>query len=137
MLIDINFKPARKELRVFGVACAVALCVCGGIVALRHELIPPAVALWIAGGLCGLAAGVRPGVLRWVYVGASLITYPIGFVVSWIVLAGVFYGVIAPIGLVRWLMGHDAMQRKVDRSAVTYWQLRKPTMEPNRYFRQY
>ena len=47
-------------------------------------------------------------------------------IVSPIALGIVFYGVLTPMALVMRLIGRDAMQRRFDPSAGTYWIERKP-----------
>jgi len=43
-----------------------------------------------------------------------------------IVLGLVFFTTVTPIGLVRRLLGHDALRLRFDRDAVTYWTERHP-----------
>ena len=47
-------------------------------------------------------------------------------IVSPIVLGIMFFGVFAPIGIVMRLAGRDAMRRRLDPRARTYWQERDP-----------
>ena len=47
-------------------------------------------------------------------------------IVSPVVLAILFYGVITPIGLLSRLFGHDPLRRRIDRAAPSYWIERKP-----------
>ena len=47
-------------------------------------------------------------------------------IVSPIVLGIMFFGVFAPIGIVMRLAGRDAMRRRLDPGARTYWQERDP-----------
>ena len=58
-------------------------------------------------------------------------------IVSNIVLALVFYGVVWPIGILARLTGRNALQLGFDRDAKTYWNTRQPVKDPRRYFRQY
>ena len=134
-LIEVEYHPERRQLRVFGVAGAAVLVVTGAMVYPRQ---PTAAGLiWAVAAVAGAFAIMRPGALRWVYVGSMLVTWPIGLVVSWVVLAVVFYGVVTPVGLVMRLCGRDALGRRFDRRATTYWVPRAPANDPERYFRQY
>ena len=63
--------------------------------------------------------------------------YPIGWTVSHLALAVVYYLVVTPIGLLMRLFGRDPMRRKFDPSATTYWQPHESPDEPERYFRQF
>ena len=75
--------------------------------------------------------------LRIVFLLASYATFPIGFVVSYVILAVVYYLVLTPIGLVLRLTGYDPMQRRFDRNAKTYWTPREQEESTEQYFRQF
>ena len=62
---------------------------------------------------------------------------PIGFVISHILLALVFYVVLTPIGLAMRLFGYDPMTRKLDPQATTYWVPRAGQESAQQYFRQF
>ena len=69
---------------------------------------------------------VAPGLLAplnraWMRLASILNT-----IVSPIVLGIMFFGVFAPIGIVMRLAGRDAMRRRLDPGARTYWQERDP-----------
>jgi hypothetical protein len=79
-----------------------------------------------------------PQAIRWVYVGWMLAAFPIGWLVSHLLLAAIFFGVIMPIGLILRVLGRDPMRKSFDRSASTYW-IARPTepTDSRRYFRQF
>ena len=134
-LFEIDYRPARKALRTFGVAAAVLLGMAAVLIWARSPT--AAIALGVAAiGSAGMAIA-RPEALRWPFVGLSLVTWPIGLAVSWVVLAVLYYLVITPVGLVMRLFGRDALARQFDRFAATYWTERRPVEDPGRYFRQY
>jgi hypothetical protein len=62
---------------------------------------------------------------------------PIGWTVTHLVLAAVYYLVLTPIGLLMRLAGRDPMRRTIDPNAATYWIERKNPIESKRYFRQF
>lgn len=93
--------------------------------------------LWGVGGLFGVAAMVGPAVCRKMYIGWMWAAEPIGWTISHAILGIVFYLVITPIGLVMRGLGRDPMQRKFDRQATTYWQVRQPVTDVKRYYRQF
>jgi hypothetical protein len=135
-LVRINRHPSRRQLTVFAVAWLVAGAFAGvGLWRRGHET--PAivtVALAVSAPLIGIGA---PAALRWLYVGLSYATYPIGFVVSHVVLAIVYFGVVTPIGLVMRLCGYDPLERKFDAKLTSYWKLRRDRPPSESYFRQY
>ena len=138
-IIEINKDPSRKELAGFAVAMAVFMAVMGWILHKHHP--DAAVVLWWLAApvaVAGAAAAWRlPRAMRLVYLAWMYAVYPIGWTISHLALAVVYYVAIVPIGLAMRLFGRDSMRRKFDRSATTYWQRREPADEPGRYFRQF
>ena len=67
----------------------------------------------------------------------TAVALPIGFVVSHVVMAALFFGLFMPIGLLFRLLGRDSLHRKSDPDASTYWIRRKAVADVRRYFRQF
>jgi len=137
-LIEINRNPTRKELNQFGFIWLGFLTLFGVIA--RFKLGEPALALglWVAAVVVPVIGWLVPTFMRLVFVGMSYVAWPIGFVVSHVILAVVYYLVFTPIGLLMRLFGYDPMQRKFDESASSYWVSRaRDATEPKRYFRQF
>ncbi|MDI1319872.1 MAG: SxtJ family membrane protein [bacterium] len=135
-LIHINSRPAARQLLVFAAAWLVFVGMLG---LMQWAKARPAAALvcWIlAAGVPAVGAVWREG-LRLLYVGLSYATYPIGWVVSTIVLGVIYYAVLTPIGLILRVCGHDPLQRRADRRAVSYWHKRPGPRPPASYFRQH
>lgn len=132
-LLELNLQPQRSHLRTFGLAC----CLLAGVfAALRWQAAPRfAIGLATLAAIAGIVAMVVPRLLRWPFIIAMIIAWPIGFVVSWVLLAVVYYGVFTPIGLVRRRFG--GLELKLDRSAGTYWRPRPAARNAKSYFRQY
>ena len=59
---------------------------------------------------------LRPAYLGWMYMAVVL-----GFFVTRILLTVFFFVVITPVALWFRLIGRDALHRKIDREAETYW----------------
>lgn len=146
-MIDLNLKPDRRHLRDFGWVALVIFGLLGGLVTWKHAILgihlsepatrTTAMALWMVGGLSGLLSLVRPEWNRFLYLLLTLVAFPIGFVVSHVIIAIIFYVIITPVGLVFRLMRRDSLTRKFDRSAPTYWVDRPPVDSVERYFRQF
>jgi hypothetical protein len=134
-LLRINHSPSRKQLLVFAAAWLVFVGF-AAITVWRKDW--PRTADFLGGLAIGLPlAGLfLPRLLRHVYVGLSYATYPIGFVVSHLVLGVVYYGVLTPIGRIMRLAGYDPLGRRFDRTATTYWLPRPNPKSPGSYFRQ-
>lgn len=135
-LLAVNRDPTPRQLRLFG---AVALALTGVLAWRLHAHGHPHLGLLLAVGVPVL---VGPGLfaLRWlrlVYLGACYLTFPIGYVVSHVLLAAMYYLVLLPIGLLLRCCGHDPLERKWDPDASSYWQERTPPAKPDRYFDQH
>lgn len=136
-LLEIHRNPSRRELSWFGLLVLLFFGLVGGLVLWRSGSLTAAVTVWSIGGLLALVYyAVRPLRLA-MFRGWMVAAYPIGFVISHLVLAMVFFLVITPIGLVMRLVGRDPMTRKFDRTAASYWVRRKTEAKAESYFRQF
>ncbi|MFO0829111.1 MAG: SxtJ family membrane protein [Phycisphaerales bacterium] len=106
----------------------------GGDVATVHRW---CFVLCCAIGVVG-AAGVAfvPSLSVRVYRAWMFAVLPIGWSLSHVLLAIVFYLVVTPIGIALRLAGRDPMERRFDRAAKTYWKRREPIVDSERYLRQ-
>jgi len=141
-LIELNRNPTDRQLKQFGIAALVFLPFIGWLATGKPRTLDAA-SFAVLGGLAavGLATAVlgfiKPKALRPLFVGASLVTLPIGMVVGEAVLLVIFYGLFAPMGLLFRLIGRDALQCRLDRDAKTYWQPKRQPDSPARYYRQF
>lgn len=137
-LVEINWQPTKRDLKFFGIGlavfCAVIAWLCyrsdGEFEFVESVLTGAAV---LAVGLSLLA----PQSLRPVYFVFMVLAFPIGWVVSHVLLALVFYAVFTPVGLAMRLFGRDPMHRRFDADAKTYWVPRQGEKTRNDYFRQF
>jgi hypothetical protein len=94
--------------------------------------------LWAIGAVGAVLIWIVPSAGRQLYVGWMLAAVPIGWTISHVVLAVVYYVVLTPIGLLMRLVGRDPMQRRLDRSGSgSYWIERPPRRDSSSYFRQF
>jgi hypothetical protein len=136
-LIEIDWNPGRRQLRVFGLSAMAASVVLAGVFVLVWGLaIVWAIAALAVGGAILLCSLVSPRVARLIYVALSAVGLPIGFVVSFILLAAFYFLLLTPIALVFRLIGRDSLHRRFDRGSDSYWVPRKPTASLDRYFHQ-
>jgi ABC-type uncharacterized transport system permease subunit len=135
-LIEINKKPSRRDLILFGLMFFVFTAAVGAELYFRRGAHDAGGIAWIAGAAITALYFAVPPVRRRIYLGWIYVTFPIGFVVSHVILAAVFYLVVTPIGLLMRLVGNDPMRRRFDRAAATYWVEHDPHRNPARYFRQ-
>lgn len=145
-MIEINLRPDVSTLRQFGFIAVVGF---GFVAAIAHfEVLVFAMGLgaakpWIVNGFVGLAAYsgvcslIFPKANLPIYVGLTIASYPIGFVLSHVIMGTLFFLVITPIGVVMRLAGRDPLDRKMDPDAESYWRDCRPAREKSSYFRQF
>jgi hypothetical protein len=133
-LIRINRNPSRRQLAVFALAWAVVLAAIGAL-SWRHGRHGAAEIEWALAAAAPLAGVASMEALRALYLLLSYAAYPVGFVVSHVVLAVIYYLAIAPVGLTMRALGYDPLGRKFDRAAATYWTAREPRTVKD-YFKQ-
>lgn len=133
-LIDLNFKPTNRQLRQFGW--------------MSLPLLPLIAWSWSGTGITLAISGIiglglaltgtlRPAWLKYPFIGLSLLGWPIGVVVGECVLLLIYFVIFLPIGLLFRLLGRDALQLKLDRTAMSYWQKRREARPPQDYYRQF
>jgi saxitoxin biosynthesis operon SxtJ-like protein len=135
-VIEINRHPSRRDLMVFGLLLAVFTAIVGALMLWRTHEMSAARTVWIAGGTLSAIFFVVPPLRRPIFLGWSYLTFPIGFVISHVILGFVYYVVFTLVGLVMRLVGYDPMHRKMDPAAKSYWIAHDPHTSVERYFRQ-
>ena len=109
-MISINLNPENRDLRLFSGLLVPFSFLVGYLV--RHYLLMESAGwcvtiLLATAGLTGL---IRPGWIRWLFVGWMILAFPFGWVFSHLILAVIFYGIFFPFGLVARSRGYDPLQ---------------------------
>ena len=136
-MIDVNKNPSPRDQFWFAVLFAIFMGGVGALLFWYWSLATAAYAVWGAGSVVLLAFIAVP---KWripLYLGWIYLFFPIGYVMSHVVMGLTYYLVLSPIGLLMRLFGKDPMRRKWDPSATTYWVEREPVVDSSRYFRQF
>jgi len=137
-VVQINTDPTRRQLNQFGFIWMGFVAFFGAVAFFKFHNPLLARGLWVAAVVVSIVGWVFPRFMRWVFLGMSYLAFPIGFVVSHVVLAVVYYLVLTPIGLLTKLFGYDSMKRRFDPEAKSYWVERPASgAEAKRYFRQF
>ena len=135
-MIAIQWNPSEKQLRQFAGVWFPAFC---GLVgwSIGHKTGHwSAVEIgWVLAGLLSVGGLVLPALIRPIFVGLILLTFPIGWVVSHLLLGLIFYGVVTPIGLILRIIGHDPLQLKKP-SGNSVWKTSIGKTDATRYLRQ-
>lgn len=146
-LVQIDWHPPPRTLRQFGLIGVAASALFALLCYLRpfrpFASLPESavgevtLALGILAAYCLITAFAAPRALRPLYLVLTALSLPIGLLISYAVMGVVFFGVITPVGLVFRLIGRDALSRRFDAQAPTYWVRRRPPGDVRRYFRQF
>ena len=136
-MLPVNRNPSRSDLKWFGILLVVFTAGVGALVGWRTGSPVWRTGIWIGGGSLALVFFAIPAARRPIYLGWMYAAFPIGWTVSHLLLGLIYFGVITPIGLIMRASGHDALERRFDRSAKSYWVPFAPQRDPERYFKQF
>lgn len=138
-MIPLDLRPPDRAVRGFATLWLPLSALVLGALLWRAEA--PAAALIALAAAAAVVAAVgyaRPALVRPLYVALTVATWPLGVMVSTILLAIVFFLLVTPIGLARRALGRDALGLRRDREAETYWTFRPAAPEdPERVFRPF
>ena len=142
-MIDPSIPQCKQQvsegtLRQFGLLCLLVLGALAYWEGIHRERTTTALVLAGMGLAIGLSGLIRPRTLRPLFAFLIAVTYPIGLVISNLILAALFYALFTPIGLIFRLLGRDPLgRRRLPADWGTYWKPYPLTTETRRYFRQY
>jgi hypothetical protein len=137
-LVKINWNPTNKELRQFGWIAIIAMSLIATLCYyVKHVELKYCAVIFYIGVVIFIISLISLKLTKYIYVGMSAATFPIGMCISFIVMAIFFYIVITPIGLIFRLFGRDSMKRRFEPEKESYWILHKQNENLRRYFRQF
>lgn len=132
----VKWRPDAKELRRFAIAMLIGFSLLGLFSAWRAAGVSTgAIVLWGIGVFLAIAAFV-PRLGRVAYLAVYLPTSVIGYVVSHVILALMFFFVITPLGIILRLIGKDLLQQRRQKHK-TRWIPVKETKSEDSYYRQF
>jgi hypothetical protein len=132
----VEWHPSRNELRRFAVSMLIGFAVLGLLAAWRAGTFSTTTfILWCLGCMLALAALV-PGLGRIAYLTVYLPTSLIGYVMSRVILALIFFLVIVPIGALLRRLGKDLLQLQAKRGQGK-WRRIEHLKDRNSYYRQF
>jgi hypothetical protein len=137
-LIELKVDPSRRELCLFGMVLLPAfLALVGAMIWMASGSSRTAIAIWSI-GLCVSVIGMMYlPFMRLVYVTWMYAAYPIGWTVSHLMFASVYYLILTPLGLLLRVVRKDQLERRFEPSIRSYWVPRKQIEDVDQYFRQY
>ena len=125
-MIEIDFNPDERTLRQFGFIALVgfgivaalawteSLVFAFGLGDARATVAGAFLGLGVLACLVGLA---HPKANRPLFVGLAILAFPIGFVLSYLIMTSLFYAIIMPIGVV---MRLNVVKESSARTAIAY-----------------
>lgn len=127
--------PGPAERRWFGAILLAFFAIVGALASWRRGSAAAAcIPLAIGAGLALLYYAIRPLQVP-LYKGWMHLVTPIGWLVSHLVLAFIYFGIVSPIAACMRLFGRDKLDRRLV-ARETYWTEHPPEIDPRRYFRQ-
>jgi hypothetical protein len=134
---DIQFDPSRNTLRQFAglwLACFGGMALWQALVRGQTGLASILAVLALTVGVLGL---IWPAWMRPIYVGWMVLAFPIGWTISQLMLAAMFFGLFTPIGLVFRLLGRDPLHRTRRTQLDSYWIPKPAPADLKSYFKQF
>lgn len=137
-LLEKNFDPTQKQLREFGVVAAVMCTLIGLVLHWRVALGWQWVSLISAAGVAVLLLSrINVNAVRPIFMGMMRATYPIGWLISHLIMGLFYYGMLTPLGLFFRLKRRDPLHRRFDKDATTYWTTHRMPGSVRCYYRQF
>jgi hypothetical protein len=145
-LVDLNLRPDAKTLRRFGYGALVGF----GLLALLAwrqagmfafglgDARLPLTAIFAAlAGISILFSFAAPRANFPLYLTLTLVTFPIGFVMSYVIMGVLFFVVFGSVALAMRLLRRDPLRRSYDPGAKSYWSEARRDRTNDSYFRQF
>lgn len=135
MFSDLPLNPTERTLRQFAGAWFLVFF----IAAFRyfvHGHKTASIALVLI-GLVGVAGLVKPLLVKHLFLGATIAAYPLGWMLTQIILMIMFYVVLTPIAFIARWRGHDPLQLRRRTARSTFWAPRGEPPPPENYLKQF
>ncbi|MBN2417639.1 hypothetical protein JXO52_17530 [bacterium] len=116
---DLNL--SGKNLRKFGLFVGGIFLLIGLYMEYRHVVSEWRFVLFGVGAMLMALGAVYPRSLTYVYRFWMGIAFTVGWLVSRVLLAVIFYGIVTPIGLVMKLFGKNPIEGHLDPEAESHW----------------
>lgn len=135
MFSELQLNPTERTLRQFAGAWFLVLTV-AALRQFAHHHRPIGLALVLI-GLIGLAGLLKPAIVKYLFISATITAMPLGWVMMQLMLAIMFYIVLTPIAFIRRVCGRDALQLKHQDAKESYWVPRGNPPPPENYLKQF
>lgn len=133
---DIPRNPSDRLLRQFA---GLWILFFGGIGLsqyFRSQNTPAAVVVGIIAVGLGLPGLLYPRFLKPVFVGWMILVFPVGWLISGVILLLLYFGLFAPVGFALRVSGHDPLRLQKPK-ADSYWEPKTQQTSLRRYLKQF
>ena len=132
---DVVASPKRKVLRQFAGLWLLFFVALASWRVWRGQVDFQAEMLLLVGIGIGTLGLWRPAAIRFIYTGWMIAAFPIGWTVSRLMVAAMFYLVFTPVACIFRLMRRDALHLRRE-NVDSYWTPKERPVSVNDYFRQ-
>ena len=137
-LVSLNLKPDKKQLRDFGKISLVMLPAIGLLLNLLDKLPLSGLIIFCLSGLAMyISSRISTDIIKPIYVVFVVVTFPIGWVISHLVMGIFYFGIITPVAVFFKIIKRDPLCRKADKNASSYWIKCKNNRSTKDYFNQF
>jgi hypothetical protein len=134
---DISFAPTSRTLRQFA---GLWITFFGGLALWQgfgHDRITLALVLTGLAVTIGPLGLMKPRLIRPIFVVWMILAFPVGWMLSHVLLGCLFYGILTPIGFFFRLIGRDVLVRRFRPEAASYWTPKPAAGDVRGYFRPF
>ena len=133
---EIEFHPSRRKLRQFAALWLLFLSAAALWQNFFRGQAHVAGALALIAVLIGGIGLIEPSFVRPIFVGWMIVAFPIGWVISRLALALLFYGIFTPLAFFFRMKRRDLLNLRRQENRDSYWTTRAMPADVRRYFEQ-
>jgi RsiW-degrading membrane proteinase PrsW (M82 family) len=131
------FDPSNRLLRQFAGLWIVFFLAIAARQEFQHQRHVAAIVIAALAVTVGPLGLLFPRAIRPIFIGWMGLAYPIGWVVSRVVLGAIFYGLFTPVAWIFRMIGRDVLVLKARPAAATYWCPKPGAEDQSQYLRQF
>lgn len=137
-MVQLDMNPSEGKLRQFGHIAPVMLLLIACMLRWRFDLSMTGLAILCSVGiLIFILSKLSPKLVKPIYLALILVGFPIGWVISHLIMFLFYFGIITPLALFFRLLGRDALHRRWDPKCDSYWVEHPRNDSVERYFKQF
>lgn len=133
-LNKLNREPSDRELRAFGLVQFVVALMLVYATELSAILAMPLV---VVTAITAVVGYYFPARLKWNFVGFSLLTYPLGWLVSHAIMFTLFFFIFFPIAVILRVFHRTPLKIEPRPQLDSYWKKSDLTTDKRSYIKQY